>query len=214
MGQLMTFEECYRMTDMPAGKRKVLLAALRLFAANGVSGTSTAQIARAAATSQATIFKYYKTKQDLVNAVLTPVFNMLGPDYQADFTREITNFSPQRHLDEIIAAIIHRRYELMERNHDAFIILVGELMGNRRIIRQARRLFIRGARLFGPRLANLLQKFPEYNRNISVYEVMRIMMSQLLGYFMVQHRLAPGIPRNTEQDLDMIAHEIYRAITN
>lgn len=69
MDQLMTFEECYRMTDMPAGKRKVLLAALRLFAANGVSGTSTAQIARAAATSQATIFKYYKTKQDLVNAV-------------------------------------------------------------------------------------------------------------------------------------------------
>ncbi|MBY7147690.1 helix-turn-helix transcriptional regulator, partial [Levilactobacillus brevis] len=58
---------------MPRGKRVALLAALELFADQGFDGTSTQAIADRAGISQATIFKYFKTKQDLLLAILQPV---------------------------------------------------------------------------------------------------------------------------------------------
>ena len=62
--------------EMPKGKRNSLLAALDLFARYGYDGTSTAQVAEAAGVSQATIFKYFKTKQDLLKAIIKPVFEV------------------------------------------------------------------------------------------------------------------------------------------
>lgn len=49
------------------------LAAIELFSQQGFDGTSTAQIAEKAGVSQATIFRYYKTKEDLLNAAIEPI---------------------------------------------------------------------------------------------------------------------------------------------
>jgi AcrR family transcriptional regulator len=57
-----------RMLD-PEKKEKFLSAALKLFVAQGVQHTTTAEIARAAGTAAGTLFIYFPTKQDLVNAL-------------------------------------------------------------------------------------------------------------------------------------------------
>ncbi len=59
---VLSFEERLSKVKMPSGKRNTLLAAMKLFAAQGFHGTSTAQIAEVAGVSQATIFKYLKFK--------------------------------------------------------------------------------------------------------------------------------------------------------
>jgi AcrR family transcriptional regulator len=51
----------------PEKREKYLDAALRLFVANGVQQTSTAEIAREAGTAAGTLFLYFPTKQDLVD---------------------------------------------------------------------------------------------------------------------------------------------------
>ncbi|MGM9905464.1 TetR/AcrR family transcriptional regulator, partial [Lactobacillus sp.] len=70
---------------LPQGQKKALFAAIELFSKQGFDGTSTAQIAKRAGISQATIFKYYKTKSDLLNAVISPVAHELFPKIQEDF---------------------------------------------------------------------------------------------------------------------------------
>jgi AcrR family transcriptional regulator len=50
-------------------KQAFLDAALRLFAAGGVQNTSTAEIAKEAGTAAGTLFLYFPSKQDLVDAV-------------------------------------------------------------------------------------------------------------------------------------------------
>ncbi len=52
--------------DMPPGKKKTLEAAIILFGKKGYNGTSTLEIAKAAGVSQATVFKYFRTKEDLL----------------------------------------------------------------------------------------------------------------------------------------------------
>ncbi len=51
--------------EMPKGKQKVILSAIELFASQGFHGTSTAQLAKNAEVSQATIYKYFETKDEL-----------------------------------------------------------------------------------------------------------------------------------------------------
>jgi AcrR family transcriptional regulator len=53
----------------PEKRSNLLDAALRLFVANGVGSTSTAEIARAAGVAAGTLFLYFPTKQELVDAL-------------------------------------------------------------------------------------------------------------------------------------------------
>jgi AcrR family transcriptional regulator len=54
----------------PERRARFLSSALKLFAANGVQNTSTADIARAAGAAAGTLFLYFPTKQDLVHELL------------------------------------------------------------------------------------------------------------------------------------------------
>ncbi len=51
-------------------RERFLAAALKLFVAQGVQNTSTADIAREAGTAAGTLFLYFPTKQDLVNELV------------------------------------------------------------------------------------------------------------------------------------------------
>ena len=51
--EIITLEKWYELSEMANGKRQVMLAALHLFADNGINNTSTAQMASEAAAKQA-----------------------------------------------------------------------------------------------------------------------------------------------------------------
>ena len=57
----------------PPCKKKSIDAAIILFAKQGYHGTSTLQIAKEAGVSQATVFKYFKTKEDLLYSIIVPI---------------------------------------------------------------------------------------------------------------------------------------------
>lgn len=54
----------------PDKKARFLRAALKLFVAQGVQNTSTAEIARAAGAAAGTLFLYFPTKQDLIHELV------------------------------------------------------------------------------------------------------------------------------------------------
>jgi AcrR family transcriptional regulator len=60
--------------SLSADKRELFLStALRLFVANGVQNTSTAEIAREAGTAAGTLFLYFPTKQDLIHELILKI---------------------------------------------------------------------------------------------------------------------------------------------
>ncbi|WP_439646516.1 TetR/AcrR family transcriptional regulator [Paucilactobacillus hokkaidonensis] len=112
---------------MPKGKRSVLLAGLELFAQQGFNGTSTAQIADKAGVSQATIFKYFKTKQDLLLSILQPIIENFFPLYRDDFLDSLSQFKT---LQELIHFIVRNRYQFLKDNADAVLIFTTEMLTN------------------------------------------------------------------------------------
>jgi len=57
----------------PERSERFLQAALKLFVAKGVQHTSTAEIAAEAGTAAGTLFLYFATKQDLINALVLKI---------------------------------------------------------------------------------------------------------------------------------------------
>ncbi|NVY97076.1 helix-turn-helix transcriptional regulator [Lactobacillus sp. DCY120] len=78
-----------KQAQMPAGKKLVLQAAVQLFAQDGYSATSTVAIAQAANLSQATIFKYFPTKNKLLDYILEIIVNNLVPQYSQKVLQSI-----------------------------------------------------------------------------------------------------------------------------
>lgn len=58
-------------------QKRILEAALEVFAEKGFAGTPTAEIAKRAGVAEGTIFKHYKTKKDLLIGVVAPLFAKL-----------------------------------------------------------------------------------------------------------------------------------------
>lgn len=57
----------------PERRERFLNAAMKLFAENGVSHTSTAAIAKEAGSAAGTLFLYFPTKQDLINELVLQI---------------------------------------------------------------------------------------------------------------------------------------------
>lgn len=69
--------------ENPEAKGRILAAAEQLFAASGLAGTGTEDIARAARVNKAMLFYYFKNKQQLHRAVLQQLFREFGESVYA-----------------------------------------------------------------------------------------------------------------------------------
>lgn len=123
----------------PEGKRKVLIAAIELFSEQGFEKTSTAQISEKSGMSEGTIFKYFKSKKELLNDILTPVINDLLPNYG----REVINDKIQNKtsLEDVLKYTIKDRMEFIYLNQNILKILSTEMMVNNTILLEIQNSF-------------------------------------------------------------------------
>ena len=87
-----SFEAYLEGADYPKGKKKIMQAAVELISTKGYNGTSTLQIAEHAGLSQATLFKYFQTKDELLTAILHPIL----PSLLGKFSGSTLKFSNNR----------------------------------------------------------------------------------------------------------------------
>lgn len=74
----------------PEKREKFLASALKLFVQKGVQNTSTAEIARDAGTASGTLFLYFKTKQDLIDALALRVSQEQSGAIRAQLTPSLS----------------------------------------------------------------------------------------------------------------------------
>ena len=84
-------------------KEKIIVAALRLFANNGYNGVSTNKIAKEAGVSEGLIFRHFKNKQGLLDAILQQAFEKAAILY-ADI---ITEQNPKQVIWKSITLPFH-----------------------------------------------------------------------------------------------------------
>ncbi|GAX05737.1 TetR family transcriptional regulator [Secundilactobacillus pentosiphilus] len=196
--------------EMPKGKRAAMLSALELFSKQGYDGTSTMAIAKHAGISQATIFKYFKTKNDLLAAILKPMINHLLPEYREDFLAEIPAMAT---LQETVHFLVRDRYEFLIKNREVALIFLTQVMTNADTRAMFQKFMAETAPMFINAIYGTLQKSGSLRDDLPPAAVLRTIAGQLLSYFIQRQVLMPDAKADEDADLQLIEALIVRAIS-
>jgi len=194
---------------MPKGQKAALVAAMTLFAERGFDGTATSDIAKQAGISQATIFKYYHTKQDLLVAVVKPVMSHFFPKYRDQFFAGLASCST---LEAMVHFIVTDRYHFIMANLEAVKIIVVELLTSSDIRQLLKALLLTDDTDFLAKLLELFRRMPALRADINAVDLLRIIAGQLICYI-VQAHYVPGLLQGEQQDLSKLVAQIVREIS-
>ncbi|WP_164509897.1 TetR/AcrR family transcriptional regulator [Lacticaseibacillus porcinae] len=161
-------------------QQAVLAASLELFAQKGYDATSTADIAHHAGVSEGTIFKRFRTKEGLLQAILGPFLNRVMPQAAGAF---VSDLAAQRfpHFKDLLTYGIQDRIRFVMENRAEMKIFIQEIGKNPELLVKMTNM-----------LADLLREsfddiFKVYQDNGELvrWESMRIMRyctSVMIGY--------------------------------
>lgn len=108
-------------------QQKVVEAAIKIFAEKGFANTSTSEIAEEAGVAEATIFRHYGTKENLLLSITLPFLKDLIPRMAEELFTELMALNPGT-FEQFIRGLLKNRIEFIKENKELFKILVKEVM--------------------------------------------------------------------------------------
>lgn len=164
-----------------SGKQKdVLRASLTLFADQGYDNTTTSDIAKAAGVAEGTVYKHYKTKEQLLEALLTPFVQQVFPRAAAEFMTVLQeNQSPD--FADFVHFVIKDRLTFATNNLKLVKVFSQEIMHRPALIAQLKAEFM--PILNGP-LTQAIKRYQANGELIDwpVTEIMRYEIGILFSY--------------------------------
>jgi AcrR family transcriptional regulator len=113
---------------IPEKEKKILEAAIAIIYQKGFSATTTSEIARTAGVSEGTIYRYFRTKKDILHGILIQFLNLLAEPVILDGVKKILADTNQKDLRSIIKALMQDRIILIESLFPMIQILITEAM--------------------------------------------------------------------------------------
>ncbi|MFK7693925.1 TetR/AcrR family transcriptional regulator [Paenibacillus sp. HJGM_3] len=110
-----------------AKQQKIVETAIAMFAEKGYANTSTSEIAKKSGVAEATIFRHYGTKENLLLSVILPFLKNSLPMVAHEFVEQLAPSGFER-FEDLLRALIRNRLEFLKANKDLFQIFVKELL--------------------------------------------------------------------------------------
>lgn len=125
-GLLQYVEELKDESEMTEKQRSILRASIKLFAEKGFHASSTAEIAKEAGVAEGTIFRHYKSKKDILLAVVAPVLVKFAGPFILKDVREIFREQEHKPFAQIATELYRNRLDLVITNEKTIRILLQE----------------------------------------------------------------------------------------
>lgn len=122
-----SLEEKYAQTlensNLSLKQRQVLLSSLKLFSEIGFENTTASLISKEAGVSEGTVFSYFKTKEGILEAILSIFLKQVIPDVIADFS-EKKFIANQESFPLFLRSIVRDRLVFIQENQMQVKILL------------------------------------------------------------------------------------------
>ena len=82
------YAQTLEISNLSLKQRRVLLSSLKLFSEMGFENTTSSLIAERAGVSEGTVFSYFKTKEGILEAILSTFLEQVIPEVIADFSEK------------------------------------------------------------------------------------------------------------------------------
>lgn len=171
----------------PSTRQRLSEAALELFLSQGISSTTTRQIANLAGVNEVTLFRHFGNKHGVLLSVLQelPPFNNLEAALQSSL--QATDSLPQGLRD-----YADKHLRLLEERPDLVRSLIGEgdqyPRENRQILSQR---LSEATRCAAHYFAGVIQQ-AQLSPQLSPYEIASLLHTLLLGYAVIEFTTEPG----------------------
>ncbi len=180
-------------------QRKILAAALELFAERGFAATTTAAIAKQAGVAEKTIFAHFATKDRLFEATLNPAaLELLLPEAMGGVRETLAH--EWTSLADLFAAFMRNRLAFVRKNPAKLKLIAQALM----LHPELAELFVRVFREhLEPRLARVTEGLEAAGelRKLPRTSLVRIVMSMTAGYMLARFVLRPSAEWDDEAEL-------------
>ena len=191
---------------------RILEAAVDMFGEKGYASTSTSEIAKRAGVAEGTIFRYYKTKKDLLFAVVMPTLTKFAaPFFVQAFAKEIFKTEYESY-EVLLRVIIQNRFEFAKKHFPMIKILIQEVPFQPELKSEIQQLIETELLVH---FKKLIAKFQEEGEIIEIppSSVLRLTLSAVLGLLLTRFLLLPEEKWDDEVEIENTIQFILYGLT-
>lgn len=188
----------------------ILEAAIEIFSDKGFSAASTSEIAQKAGVAEGTIFRYYKTKKDLLLSIIGPTMSrMIAPFVMRNFNGVLD--MPFESYEAFLRAFIVNRLEFARSNFKMIRILIQEIPFQPALREQ----FVEN--ILGQVLERVTAITEHFKAKGEIIEaptpaIIRFAVSSVIGYLLTRLLLMPEKDWDDEEEINLLLSFILHGI--
>lgn len=201
------FNNKIKVTNLTKKQQRVLIASLELFSELGFENTKTNDIAKRANVSEGTVYSYFKTKEEILNAIISEFIDKIIPNIISEFSNEkftnnYCNFS------EFIYTIVKDRLIFIQENLLQLKIIFQRILIDERLVCKFENIIIDS--ILQP-ITPVLNYYKNNNVIIDLpnERIVRYLLSLTLSYMIPQMI----IKEDNRIDIEEITDEIVEFLT-
>ncbi|SHH22801.1 TetR/AcrR family transcriptional regulator [Tepidibacter thalassicus] len=164
-------------------QEKIFNAALKVFSEKGFSGATTSEISKEAGVAEGTIFRYYKTKKDILRGVMLEYVERFEEFANLESLKKIIRENKDKSIEEILKIILLDRYKVFEKNYNIMKVIHYEMQFHEDI----KSMYIEKIREKEYQMSNYIFKQIKINKeeykNIDYKLISRIFRGMMFGVF-------------------------------
>ena len=200
------YAQTLEVSNLSLKQRRVLLSSLKLFSEIGFENTTSSLIAERAGVSEGTVFSYFKTKEGILEAILSTFLEQVIPEVIEDFSEKKFTVD-QETFPFFLKSIVRDRLFFIQENQMYVKILLGRSFIDKNLSIQLGNIIVQS--IIEP-ISPVLNQFKEKGliRNWSNERIVRYILALTLSY------VFPMILNDNEDlDIDEVVNEIVECLS-
>ena len=200
------FAETLKSSELSLKQRQVLISSLKLFSEIGFENTTSNLIAEHAGVSEGTVFSYFKTKEGILDAILSRFLEQVIPEVIADFSDK-RFIIEQETFSLFLKSIVQDRLVFIQNNKMQVKILLSRSFIDKTISDQLGNVIVHS--IIKP-ISPVLNQFKENGviRDWSNERIVRYILALSLSY-----ALPMMLNNNEVLDIDEAVNEIVECLS-
>lgn len=179
-------------------KNNLIDAALVVFSKKGFSASTTKDIAKEAGVTDGLIYHYFKTKEDLLWAVID------RHTLNHELSNLITEAGINEPLEEVLIRIIHKLFSLLHSKGELIVMFFGESQRNSAVSKRLLELIQQGVNLFYQFLSKRIDTDERYLKT-----AIRNLLTSLVMYFLTNDRQIDDVDQRTKY-IETTVHQFLK----
>ncbi|MGE6257790.1 TetR/AcrR family transcriptional regulator [Heyndrickxia sporothermodurans] len=197
--------------NMTEKQKRILEAAVEIFSEKGYSATSTSEIAKKAGVAEGTIFRHYKTKKDLLLAIIAPTMaKFIAPIVMKDFYKVLS--SDYQNIEDFLRAIIVNRMQFAKKHMPMVKIFLQEIPFHPELKEPFKEHV---ANQVFERLTLIIETYQKKGEiiNLPSKSIIRFTATSILGFILARYLIFPEANWEDEQEIEMTIQFILHGIS-